>query len=483
MKDPSGRFEFNGRGYFWWSDEQTPQGHFAPDTGAYGSLTINSVGQIDLELDNQLPNSRGLLDAFSDRVEINRSIAGILKETDEHVFLTKLGRGNTSIHSNGLSHEAYRALIALRSKSALPDIGPGAAIFSGFQTSLSGFEAWFNLKSIEVDKAQSSTQITYKTPKRQDYKLPDGIMTLEHSLRGIPLMRQVRELHVVEDAQFVFTASQPLTLKALIDEHWHLEDFLVVLTNCERNLEWPIAQFNQNGPRATIYFGRARRTDEPPSWADYWMSFSQLAENFETILAEWRTKRETFGPGFYMYLGTRRGMHLYVEHRFMNLMFGLESFHRTLHPKADNGDVRQKVDRILTRVDSTTDRKWLARQLAHCTEPALEERLIELFQTLPLDIPPEKLQAFTRKCARYRNDIAHFGGPRNAEERKHLVPSLDVLNEALDLLYHLMILREIGVSDRILRHIITEGFYSFILRHRLQSAGLAQKAALLPLTH
>ncbi len=41
---------------------------------------------------------------------------------------------------------------------------------------------------------------------------------------------------------------------------------------------------------------------------------------FGDIWSDWKKKREAFGPGFYLYLGTHRGViRLYIENRFVNL--------------------------------------------------------------------------------------------------------------------------------------------------------------------
>ena len=47
---------------------------------------------------------------------------------------------------------------------------------------------------------------------------------------------------------------------------------------------------------------------------------------FGAIWSRWKAMRDEFGPGFYLYLGLRRGMAMYIEHRFVNLIWGLEAF-------------------------------------------------------------------------------------------------------------------------------------------------------------
>jgi hypothetical protein len=88
-----------------------------------------------------------------------------------------------------------------------------------------------------------------------------------------------------------------------------------------------------------------------------------MQETFGHIVSAWRRKREQFGPGFYLYLGVRRGMQLYPEHRFVNLIWGIEAFRRRKHPEFPADEIKMKACIIIEQVSEKKDKKWLKGML------------------------------------------------------------------------------------------------------------------------
>ena len=70
----------------------------------------------------------------------------------------------------------------------------------------------------------------------------------------------------------------------------------------------------------------------------------------ESIVDNWREKRERLGPGFYMYLGTRRGAKSYVENDFSNMTMGLEALHRATFARQTDEKILGKIERIISEV-------------------------------------------------------------------------------------------------------------------------------------
>lgn len=172
-------------------------------------------------------------------------------------------------------------------------------------------------------------------------------------------------------------------------------------------------------------------------------------------------------------------MELYVENRFINLISGLEAMHRrksaeTEAPKA----LADKITRILDQVRSSNDKKWLERQLAHAHEPKLQERLFDVFNTLPLGLAQEALREFCAECAKKRNDMAHFGGDRHAGDYQDFMLDLSKKSDALSYLYHAVLLLEIGIDADILNVHVYRGFRSTLIRHAFVDVGLLPKSVL-----
>jgi hypothetical protein len=102
-------------------------------------------------------------------------------------------------------------------------------------------------------------------------------------------------------------------------------------------------------------------------------------------------------------------------------------------------------------------REWLAGKLRYAYEPRLEDRIVESFQRLPFDLDPLKLRAFAARCARRRNDISHEGGSRPDEDAASFHSELRVLAEALQYLFHALLLQEVGLSRDLLLKALTRG--------------------------
>lgn len=145
-----------------------------------------------------------------------------------------------------------------------------------------------------------------------------------------------------------------------------IEEFLAILTGSYYCLDWPQLIFGEGNDAipCVLYFGRNVDKSSAPEMRNLWTIFPQVRDRFGALFSSWKKKRVEYGPGFYLYLGTLRSSTMYVEHRFVNLIWGLESFHRKRPPESEQpSKVKEKVDRILKCVKENTDTKpyykWL----------------------------------------------------------------------------------------------------------------------------
>lgn len=169
-------------------------------------------------------------------------------------------------------------------------------------------------------------------------------------------------------------------------------------------------------------------------------------------------------------------MAMYVEHRFVNLIWGLEAFHRK--KGGSSTAVAAKVKRILDKIDDANDKRWLAKRLEHAHEPSLEQRLFEIFKALPLGLDETKLRTFCHACAKLRNDISHFGGERHDVSYSEFLKDANVKSEALAILYHAVLLHEAGIDAKILRRWVFDNFLSAPIKIHFVQAGLLDKSIL-----
>jgi hypothetical protein len=254
------------------------------------------------------------------------------------------------------------------------------------------------------------------------------------------------------------------------------------LTGSDYNLEWPTLTCGkeERPERFQLYFARhTSRAKDPPGPREIWVNFPRVREKFGELFANWRRRREQWGPGVYLYLGTQRSVSLYEEHRFIMLVWGLESLHRRRAGPGQGAEkLQEKIDRILSQIELEKDKKWLERRLEHAGEPSLAQRIFETLEGLPLDVEKDSLRRFAAACAEKRNEISHYGGRRHEGSYDNELDDLHKKSDALSNLYHFLLLREIGVDDERLRWIATRGLRSSQIKFSFVEVGLLPASAL-----
>jgi ApeA N-terminal domain 1 len=459
------------RGLFWWHDEAIPDGLIAPDAHVAGLLRVDDNGRAVLELDGYLANPHGPFAAMN-RQPIARCVQGLLKDSGERVLLCDVNRNGGRFSTNGISFERFSAAHCVIGHGVVAS-GMDTPLFNTLTIPLNGFEDWLRLGVIKIEQTGGSVTATYKAPDDIHYPSDDGTLTLildvEVDAAG---MLGTHAYSLKQTAHARLSLNTARTLSDLALRFGMFEDLLKVLTGFDHELAWPFLNL-PDGSRYQWYFQRMKNKEpvEAPSHYNTVTIFPELRETFGAIWSRWQAKREEFGPGFYLYLGTRRGMAMYVEHRFVNLIWGLEAFHRR---KTGGGSdaIAAKVSRILDRIDDAGDKRWLAKRLERAHEPSLEQRLFEIFKVLQIGLDEEKLRSFCQACAQRRNDISHYGGERHDASYSEFLKDLNNKSEALSVLYHALLLHEVGIDAQILKRWIFESFGSLPIKIHFVEAGL-----------
>jgi hypothetical protein len=471
-------FLIDETGYFWWSDVPVPTGQVAPDSAVVGRLTIDNEGRSRLELEGVFPSELGPMAAFAKGGPLpeERCIHGILKASNKSVRLCSLVRNGGRFTTNGISFERYLARRCLIGDGPFRDL-EAPLEFQRLTVDLKGFEEWLWLQGINVERTQSGITAEYRTPEKISYVLDDGELQVVYGVIGPYLGKfQNSSLKLTEYAELIQIPRKAMSLKDLEARYVLICDLFILLTGSDYNLDWPVGTCGEGEKkeRFQLYFERfASREKEGPGPHDFWINFPQLREKFGALFTLWRRRREEWGPGVYLYLGTQRSVSMYEEHRFIMLVWGLESLHRRrAEPAKGSEKLVQKITRILDQIQKAKDKKWLERQLEHAGEPPLEQRLFESLENLPLDVDKKALQKFCTDCADKRNDISHFGGRRHGHGYENEVEELHKRSDALSNLYHLLLLREIGIIDERIRVIATRGLRSFRIKTSFVAVGL-----------
>lgn len=458
-------------GRFWWHDEPIPEGSWAPESSQIGTLKIDNQGSAILELHGFFPGDSvsPIFDNIARLRKEPRCIQGIIKSNNKYILLINVQGAGGSFRSCGISFPRYFSARYLISDDSFPQ---GTLKFQKMEISLKGFEQWLRLASITFEREPERISATYEKPQKISYPLEEGELFVQYDLHQQYNLLQKHTLSMSESAFFVYHPKEEKCLEDMEKQFLLVQDLLILLTGSDFPLEWPTLVTNK--AKYQYYFSRMKGSSNPPEWQECWTNFIQIRKDFGRIFCIWREKREIFGPGFYLYIGTLRQVKLYSEHRFMNLIWGLESFDRRKFNEEPSKKIQEKIQRILGGVKQTKDRTWLEKRLKFAHEPALEARIRKILSVLPFDFKKESLQKFSEKCARYRHDITHFGGQRNTLNYSDFVIDLEKMSKALSYLFHAVILLELSVD----KEIIKSNPLSWKMNHSLVEAGLLDKEIL-----
>jgi hypothetical protein len=447
----------DSRGYFWPAGDEVLAGRIGPASSLSGRLRVRADGVSELETDGIV----GTPD-FTRRMlvpgTVSSSIAGILTDGGRNVLLSEVS-GNGAQSGGGPSRErliARRCLVA-----SVRNVNVAGEGFRSLELPLDGFEDWVGRGGISVDDRKRSVKAAYSKGRPAKWKLREMTMQLARDLRG-NAGDQLSALTWREHAELRMEfAEEDLTLDRAVQLTDRVEDLLVLLTDCDRALDFPWLRREGDGPRIRLYFARSSRsTQEKVEWSRAWLPFGACTAEFGGILEKWLVDHEVYGPGFHLYLGNRRGQSMYLEHRFVSLMWGLESLHRSHVPTKANPALKKKVTRILDQITAKKDKEWAARFLPTGVEPTLAARIFELVSLLPLSFDKTELTAFATWCAARRNDISHFGGVRQHGDYDAFLSDIVRLVPAIEVLYHAILLKIIGVPDDRLAWNFLDGFIS-----------------------
>jgi hypothetical protein len=139
---------------------------------------------------------------------------------------------------------------------------------------------------------------------------------------------------------------------------------------------------------------------------------------------------------------------------------------------------RKRAENILNLLPrDSEDRKWLGEKLAYAHELSLKARILECLRKLPFTFGEGEVEKFAKACANRRNDISHFGGPRKNVDYESFHSEISRLADALDHLFHALLLHQIGIDATTLFKVMTDSIVSMHVKAGLENVGLSIKSA------
>ena len=463
------------RGQFWWFGEEGQTSSF--EDSVHGLLTVNEKGQITLQLEGPLwlenPNVSWEWDA-SRWLAPEKRIVGRLGISGDsgYVLLHELLRTDLSLGDEP-ARQSYQAGFCFKNDHGFPsNFDPNS--FHALRIDLEGLEEWLQLQAIDVgEEVWLGNQVEFTV--RYDrveigYDTTRAKVTIENLVLGNFPIRLFHSLvasaHIRQTNWLVYEPKELFDLAQFQMRFRRAEEVISLLVGQYFRLDWPklVAKFGEFDDWFTLYWKRGPRQETVPSVFFMMTMFPSIREDFGTMLDRWETGATKYGAGYDLYVASMQQPLPYPEHQFVNLIWAIESLHRGWQrdagesPKVERR--KKRIEEILSRFLGEGDKKlreWFAGKLRYAYEPKLEDRIVESFQRLPFELDPLVLRAFAERCARRRNDISHEGGGRPGEDASSFRSELRVLAEALQYLFHALLLHEVGLSRDLLLKALTRG--------------------------
>ena len=479
------------RGFFWWFNEPDFPAN-SKETSVPALLTIAEDGQITLDADGSLC----LKDEYQNwakprTLPESRRIAGRLASNGEYVLLEGLERTDYSLSDESPQQQQFGAQMCARRDSLFPETY-GRDNFIELRIELTGFEDWLGLESIVVDREYSESgevqvRVSYK---EWEFKYPTlgGSISIESVTTGAPFLG-LGSKYPTRDAQFrqhyylVFRPDSLSDISNLRYTYTKLEELLALLVGTYSRLAWPILVSKEEPFDAwnTLHFYRGTPSDHPINRYSIWVPFARIRDVLGELFRNWQTGSEAFGAGYYLYVSSLRNPHHYSDDRFVNLVWGIEALHRKWLGEAETSErvvgERKRVHGILSLLpENSEDRKWLSQKLSNAHELSLRARILECLGKLPFTFGESELEKFAKTCANRRNDISHAGGPRDNVDYESFHTEISRLAEALDHLFHALMLHQIGIGPAIIFEVMTNSLVSERIKTALANVDLCIQA-------
>lgn len=459
-------------GLFWWCDETIGPGEYFPKNHVPGVLEIDDGGKAFLNLEGALSRGDDIMRVFLSKLNSEQRllpIQGILKESARYVLLPAPYQNGGKASHMGLSHENFASSTCLVSPeiiSAKPE-----KVY-GFETLLDNLDDWIGRNSIRLAKTKTSFKASYRAPLKSKYKLTDFTIEIGHDLEAPFAPSIAREINLREHTRITVRTRRGNDYAWLEESHRSLADLLTLLTGTQVYLAWP--RIKLRGKKdCTYYYSRASGVTKKLSRHEHTLPLSIISADFGKIYESWHYKRQLYGPGLYLFLSVMREQKTYIENKFVNLIWGLESLHRKTATANVNDKIQKKVSDIIEAVPRK-HKRWLSSRLENAAEPSLKERLLNLFNDLPIVFDAKELDSFCAQCAGRRNDISHFGGIREDRDYDEFVSELNRLTNALFYLYYGVILQKIGIEANLIANWLFDGFKSVEIKRCFFAAGLTR---------
>jgi hypothetical protein len=333
-------------------------------------------------------------------------------------------------------------------------------------------EEWLSLRPMEVitdfdDSSQTEIRLRKDFQHPAEVELTDCKIVVDFLLgRSISVYRNVFEMNIRWEAIFRFHQEKPL--ENIISKFVTIfQQFVslgvsrpVLATNLSTSVlvniddptysrKVPVSLLTQIG---VLY----NSSSSSVSRGTCLFTYKDIRDDFASCVQAWFESYDKLQDFHDLYFGTIYNPYMGWNQRFLNLVQGLEIYHRhfrdsTYLSDTEFRELKKSMGEHLKKIfpqEKTKHLEVFQSKIGYWNEYTLRNRLYDLADNCPNPLKSNlgDLDQFARDVADLRNYLTHFSkkSQKRTEELTHQLPTLV---HKLEVLYQSLLLRELRLSD------------------------------------
>lgn len=345
--------------------------------------------------------------------------------------------------------------------------------FNSASISSSNLKYWFNISGFDnYQNSQELTSIEYRIPDPIVFYEKDNIKFVILFIRETQIFRPKHEFNINQSTKILIKQEGGMfDFENLWEYIFSIKSFFTLSYFSQAAVQ--SIQLKRDNTKLELYHSWLEdEIEDKKVRTDFLFTYQQVEHNFLSIFNNWVNLNTTIKPVINILEETFGNKNIILENRFLNVIQGIETFHRRLrnNEKILPTEYKSKVDSIVSTTPAE-HAKWLKEKLSFANEPTLNERLDDLFAEIPVALLNHLFPNFKqiiKDTKNSRNYYTHYNHKLESKALKNI--KLFYLTEKLKVFLLIILLKEIGFNETDLSSIIKESSY-FLFNHLILNEG------------
>ena len=429
---------------------------------------------------------------WSPTMDMEKSYSGILKIDGGEIDLELLGCENFpegKFITHGLTSKGKKItlcncypFIRSRSMPGFPTATMSAThYFEGdhlfetdFNFSLAEFKITFLDIWLNIGGFKSFNKIENPYSLSLTYELPETIQLFKNDLLEIsivfnycaPNFKPTHECNIRQEGLIQIKHKQTFNLEILWTYINVIKSFFTLAYLSEVNIENVILVKDEIFLILKYLNRNPSELETKKHRRHFLFEYKEIKSSLATVFEKWFNICDQLEPVISLLLEVFKKGAKMNEIHFLNIMHGIESFHRRLRSNAKRPQV--EFDQLIMDILESSPNEhqaWLKEKLAFANEPSLKERLESLFSEVNPSILSHLFPQYKKLIIQAKDTRNYFTHYSSSLKKKALDgKELYHLSERLKLLLLVLLLKETGFDDTQSSKIIIDSSH-FLFNH------------------